>query len=616
MNKILIIVSLLVLSTSIFSQIPNGYYDDTEGLIGDELKSVLNNIIDNHTELSYDGVWNALRDTDKDPDNANNVILFYTGWSVSNSGYPTWNREHVWAKSHGDFGNNPPCGTDVHHIRPTDVQVNGDRGHLDFDYSDNPYTTIPGCYYDSNSWEPRDEVKGDVARMIFYMATRYEGEGGELDLVVVDEVNTYPNPEHGKLSALLEWNTFDPPSEFEETRNDRIYDNWQGNRNPFIDHPEFADYIWGGGSPEISANFYADITVGNPPLSVQFTDSSIGENIISWSWDLNGDGSEDSTLENPFYVYQSAGFYTVSLTIEDDAGSTDSETKTNYIHVTTTSVPVEIFSESFESTIPDWSIISLASNYDWERSDDTTNYTYPSSVPNGSWYMYANNYGSDEPANDWLISPAIDLTQFDDPYFHFEAWTKFSDYVPGLTLRVTNDFTGSPSSTNWTYLYPDLPPENSDVWQNSGDLDLSDFTNDNEVRIAFQYTSLGTGTNETQAWAIDDLIVMGYELSSAEEIYNTQNYALSNYPNPFSMNSFGTQISFNIPNSQNIQIEIYNIKGQKVKQLEIRNLKLGINEVIWDGTDIKNTKVRTGIYFINLQIDRKNISTKKCLVIN
>ena len=616
MNKIFVTISLLIMCTIAYSQIPEGYYDGTEGLSGDDLKSALNDIIDGHTELSYDGVWNALRDTDEDPDNTDNVILLYTGWSVSNSGYPTWNREHTWAKSHGDFGYNPPCGTDVHHIRPTDVQVNGDRGNLDFDYSDNPYPGIEGCFYDSDSWEPRDEVKGDVARMIFYMATRYEGENGELDLVVVDEVNTYPNPEHGKLSALLEWNTLDPPSIFEETRNDRIYDNWQGNRNPFVDHPEFADYIWGSGQPEIIADFFANITVGNPPLSVLFTDSSIGENIISWSWDLDGDGSEDSTLQNPIYVYQSVGFYTVSLTIEDDLGSTDTETKTDYIHVTTSSIPVEIFSESFESTIPEWLIISLASNHDWERSDDTSNYTHPSTVPGGSWYMYANNYGADEPANDWLISPSIDLSQFDDPYFYFEAWTKFSDTVAGLEVFVSTNFTGNPTTADWTLVASDLPSQNSDIWQNSGDINLSDFTNA-EVNIAFQYTSTGTGTNNTTAWAIDELIVMGYEPSSAEEIYITPNYALSNYPNPFSSSNFGTQISFDIPNnSQNVQIEIYNIKGQKVKSFPINQFTNSpIHQLIWDGRDMKNTEVSSGIYLINLKIDRKNVGNKKCLVI-
>ena len=617
MKKIILIINLVIINYLLFAQIPQGYYDGTEGLNGDDLKSALNDIIDGHTELSYTGVWDALRNTDEDPDNTDNVILLYTGWSVSDSGYPIWNREHVWAKSHGDFGDSPPCGTDVHHLRPTDVQVNGDRGNLDFDYSDNPYTTIPGCYYDSNSWEPRDEVKGDVARMIFYMATRYEGENGELDLVVVDEVNTYPNPEHGKLSALLEWNTMDPPSEFEEERNDRIYDNWQGNRNPFVDHPEFADYIWGSGQPEIIADFYADITVGSPPLSVQYTDTSIGENIISWSWDLDGDGYEDSNLQDPSYNYQSTGFYTVTLTIEDDAGNTDTETKIDYINVST-SLPEVIFSESFESTISEWSVISMASDHDWQQSDDTTNYTHPSTVPDGDWYMYANNYGADEPAIDWLISPTFNLSIYDNPYCSFQSWTKYSDSIVGLEFKITTNYTGNPNTTSWNNLNANLSNPNSSVWEDSGEINLSVYTNEQNVRIAFHYQSTGTGANTTTAWAIDDLNVMGYEPTSAEEIHITPNYALSNYPNPFIVGTSGTQISFNLSqNSQNAQIEIFNIKGQKIKSFPINQLASSlIYQIIWDGTDKNNKKVKTGIYLINLQIDNINAITKKCLVIH
>lgn len=615
MRKNIIIILLVILNTAIIASIPPGYYDGTEGLSGDDLKSILNDIIDNHTELSYSNVWDALRDTDEDPANPNNVILLYTGWSVSNSGYPIWNREHTWAKSHGDFDNDPPCGTDVHHLRPTDVQVNSDRGNLDFDYSDNPYPTIPSCFYDNDSWEPRDEVKGDVARMIFYMATRYEGENGELDLIVVDEVNTSPNPEHGKLSTLLEWNTLDPPSVFEETRNDRIYDNWQGNRNPFIDHPEFAEYIWGNGSPEITADFVADITAGNPPLAVQFTDTSIGTNIISWSWDMDNDGYEDSTLQNPAYNYQTTGYYSVSLTIEDELGNTDTETKTNYIHVTTSSLPTEIFHESFEEQIPDWHIISIASNYDWQRSDDTSNYTHPSSVPEGNWYAYANNYSADEAAIDWLISPAIDLTQYDEPFFNFEAWTKFVDSIVGLEVFVSTNFAGNPSSADWTLIPASLPAQNSDNWQNSGDIDLNDFSDDT-IFIAFKYSSTGTTANSTSAWAIDELKVLGNEQSSVYEPFDLPNYNLSNFPNPFTMSSSGTVISFNTTEqAQQTQIEIYNIKGQKIKVYNIAKGQRNNNQIVWDGTNKKQIKVSSGIYIINLKIDNLTVISRKCLLV-
>jgi len=250
MIKLLSTLFLLLSGLYLSAQIPEGYYDDAEGKTGEELKSALHSIIDNHIEFSY----NALRDyilkkTDEDPENSNNVILLYSGISRSKSMFGgnsgEWNREHVWAKSHGDFGNDPPAGTDAHHIRPTDVQVNSIRGNLDFDIGGNPVSGAPGCKVDQDSFEPRDEVKGDVARMIFYMATRYEGGSGEPDLEVVDRVNTYPLPEHGKLSVLLQWNALDPPDDFEENRNNVIYYDYQENRNPFIDHPEYAESIWG-----------------------------------------------------------------------------------------------------------------------------------------------------------------------------------------------------------------------------------------------------------------------------------------------------------------------------------------------------------------------------------
>jgi len=229
-------------------QIPPGYYDNAEGLSGDELKAALHNIIKGHTEYSYNDLRDfILKNTDEDPNNPNNVILLYTGRSQAKNtfggGANDWNREHVWAKSHGGFGNNPPCGTDAHHIRPTDASVNSDRGNKDFDNGGTQHPEATGCYYTSTTWEPRDEVKGDVARMIFYMAVRYEGDNGEPDLEVVDWVNTSPNPEMGKFSTLYQWHQQDPPDAFEIHRNEVIY-GYQNNRNPFIDHPEYLIQIY------------------------------------------------------------------------------------------------------------------------------------------------------------------------------------------------------------------------------------------------------------------------------------------------------------------------------------------------------------------------------------
>ena len=228
---------------------PGDYYAGAEGLSGAALEAALHDIISEQTRLSYEQVWTALQDTDEDPNNPSNVILLYSGASQAKStnggGADDWNREHVWAKSHGDFGTATGPGTDVHHLRPTDVSVNSTRGNKDFDEGGSPVAQAPGSLTDADSFEPRDADKGDVARMIFYMSVRYEGGDGFADLEADDGVSTGTAPRHGKLSVLLRWNAEDPPSAFEQRRNERIHATWQGNRNPFVDHPEWAASIWG-----------------------------------------------------------------------------------------------------------------------------------------------------------------------------------------------------------------------------------------------------------------------------------------------------------------------------------------------------------------------------------
>ncbi|MEU1125611.1 endonuclease [Streptomyces sp. NPDC005899] len=224
------------------------YYQGAQGKTGAALKSSLHSIISKQTKLSYSQVWNALKDTDEDPADPSHVILLYTGRSQSENdnggGTGDWNREHVWAKSHGDFGTATGPGTDIHHLRPTDVQVNAVRGNKDFDNGGSAVAGAPGNFTDGDSFEPRDAVKGDVARMILYMAVRYEGDDAFADLEPNDRVGNGSAPSIGRLSVLKQWNQLDPPDSFEQHRNDVIFDRYQHNRNPFIDHPEWVESIW------------------------------------------------------------------------------------------------------------------------------------------------------------------------------------------------------------------------------------------------------------------------------------------------------------------------------------------------------------------------------------
>lgn len=255
-NRFFLIAMVIAMAVSVlWADIPEGYYNNAEGLTGEQLKAALHEIIKGHKEYTYGGVWNLLKYTDQDPDNPDNVIFLYTGWSKSKNdhggGQSQWNREHVWAKSHGQFGTRKGAGTDAHHLRPTDTSVNSRRSNLDFDEGGELYIDPDGpttCRYDGDSFEPRDAVKGDVARMIFYMAVRYEGGDGEPDLELNERVNNGRAPRMGKLSVLLKWHKNDPPDDFERRRNDRVYEK-QENRNPFIDHPEYASIIWEGAGP-------------------------------------------------------------------------------------------------------------------------------------------------------------------------------------------------------------------------------------------------------------------------------------------------------------------------------------------------------------------------------
>lgn len=236
------------------------YYTKANAAINGDLPSfkqaLHEDIKKDYNQLSYNQAWSALIVTDEDPENSDNVILLYTGKSIPktqnasvlNNAPDSWNREHVWSKSHG-FPNASQLGyTDIHHLRPADASINTLRSNYDFNNGGDP--AEDGDIVTENnllsgiSWEPRTEVKGDVARMMFYMAVRYEenGDADMPDLILVDKVDTY-GPEFGKLCTLYNWHINDPVGVKESERNDAIYE-FQGNRNPFIDHPEWVEKLY------------------------------------------------------------------------------------------------------------------------------------------------------------------------------------------------------------------------------------------------------------------------------------------------------------------------------------------------------------------------------------
>ena len=314
--KLTLLLTLLVATLTVSSQ-QAGYYNGTDGKDGDQLKTALHNIIKDHVSYTYLSTKYIFGVSDVDPNNSSNVIQVYTGFSHDNGDYGTsgleLNREHVWAKSHGNFNEVMPMYSDVHNLKPAAATVNQSRSNKDFANGGVPNSVATECYATDSSWEARDAVKGDIARIIFYMATRYDGSNGEIDLTVVDHVNTYPLPEHGKLSTLIEWNELDPPDEFERNRNNKIFA-FQHNRNPFIDNPEWVNLIWGNQTAsninitDVTQNI--DVVFPNNAIQIDATITSTSGTISSAQllW-----GTSYELLTNPIDMVATNDVFTATI---------------------------------------------------------------------------------------------------------------------------------------------------------------------------------------------------------------------------------------------------------------------------------------------------------------
>ena len=256
----------ILLTTQILGQIPPGYYDAANGKSGVALQAALHNIIKGHTVISYAGLWTAFYTSDDKPNgkvwdmysdipdgtpNGNPPYTFTFGtdqcgnYSAEGDCY---NREHSWPKSW--FNDTPPMNSDIFHIYPTDGKVNGMRDNYPYGTVASPtWTSQNGSKLGTCTWpgysgtvfEPLNDYKGDFARTYFYMSTRYYTEDAGW---AGSPATTGSQLNPWALQMMLHWSNIDPVSQKETDRNNTIY-GMQHNRNPFIDHPEYAYQIWG-----------------------------------------------------------------------------------------------------------------------------------------------------------------------------------------------------------------------------------------------------------------------------------------------------------------------------------------------------------------------------------
>lgn len=268
---------------------------------GATFRSKLSDLITKtHTKLtSYDGLRDVFKTSDADPNKSGNIIWFYSGTSVAFNGkFGSTNREHVWPKKGGtafDGDKERNVGSDAHHLRPAEQNLNSDRGSKQFgevptiasnivpQAGSTSYDNL--CYLQGNYFYPGKGYRGATARILMYVETRW-GDNYNLNFVIgAGDCKTI-----GDIETLMKWHYQEPPTAEEIRRNEAVF-KIQGNRNPFIDHPEFATkiYCYDGKSYNSSlqavAEKYDTYTTGGADiesisLSPATTTLSVGQEIL------------------------------------------------------------------------------------------------------------------------------------------------------------------------------------------------------------------------------------------------------------------------------------------------------------------------------------------------
>ena len=655
-----LVTMLLIVPTLIFAQIPEGYYDSADGLTAGELKSALHHIVSDHVKYPYTSgstdVWDILKDTDEDPDNPDNVILIYTGRSQAKTlnsgeaepnGSNRWNREHIWSKSHGFPSETDTGYTDIHHLRPADESVNSSRSNLDFDFGGSSHVEATECNYDSDSWEPRDAVKGDVARMMFYMVVRYDPgyhtDNSLYDLELVDyagvDIGDPPGePLFGKLSTLLQWHQQDPVDAFESNRNEVIY-SYQGNRNPFIDHPEWADSIFAAQlAPNTRIGFIDNsmlveedigqivlsLSIINPDPTIATQCDVVLTGGIGTSADL--DGFESASI---YFPAGSSAFQFLEIMITDDILVEEQET---FIFTITNVLGGDSAAsngnETFVLTINpndqqsaiEGLIISEA--MDGNRSGgnpkflEITNTTL-TDMDIGGFQIWRGSNGGEPaqvleipvgsnllPGGSWVIagsSSEMVSAGYDEP--HQSMWGINGNGNDVYQLRTATGDLGNAFGlvgilTDW---YKDsFAVRNADIHSGNASYDPDEWL---ITALGSEMPSAGSpgtpGTHIFDPWLAVD-----------QHFHPRTPKLLSAYPNPFNA---GTILKFWVVTQTRLQLDVFDIRGQYITTLLDQEMTRGVYEHAWKGQNSQGDDLPSGIYFVrvnsigNTQVQRVSI---------
>ena len=395
----------LIFSSLFFAQ-PAGYYNGTAGLSGAALKSQLRTIITNgHQDQGYGALWTGYATTDRDHfyENDNSILDIYSenpagtdpytynyGSSqcgTYNSEADCYNREHIIPQSF--FNESAPMVSDIHHIRPTDGYVNNMRGTYAFGkVGTASFTSMNGSKvgnsispgFGGTVFEPIDAFKGDVARMIFYFVTRYENQLSSFSSGNILGNTAYPGLQNWQLQQLIVWHVADPVSAEEIARNNASQ-TFQGNRNPYIDNPQWVHDVWGSPDttpPTAPTNLAASAPTSN---SITLNWTAATDNVGVAAYDIYVNGVYHSTVTGTSSVVSglnSSTVYSFYVIAKVAAGNVSAPSNTATEATLAGPVTGTCASENFEN-IPTSSTsygtntwTNTSTNISWTATDSRT----------------------------------------------------------------------------------------------------------------------------------------------------------------------------------------------------------------------------------------------------
>lgn len=581
--RIRITTLLLFIFSFTFAQCPTNlttYYASATGT-GASLKTQLYNIIKGHTDQGYNGLYSTYTTSDIDHfyENDGTIMDMYSERPTAADPYnfssgstqrcgnysaegDCYNREHIIPQS--VFSSNAPMVSDAHFITPTDGKVNGMRSNYPHgNVATASWTSLNGgklgssaiSGYTGTVFEPINEFKGDIARMYFYFVTRYENTVAGYSYAAFSG-NSYPAIDSAFLSMLITWHNNDPVSAFEIARNNAICAR-QGNRNPYIDHPEWVASVWGAGGcgTDIQApSTPTNLTVGTiTATTITLSWSASTDNVAVTNYDIYVDGvkyaSSGGATSITINGLNPSTTYAIYVVAKDCPGNNSIASTT--VNPTTSastggSCTGTSTTENFES------IVVVANTY-------TATQTWTNPTNNISWT--ATDARTDQTINGKAITIRNGtLTS-----------GTITNGIGDLTVTTQLKFTGSAGTFNLKVngnSVGTIPYSATATTTTISGINISG-------NIVISIDNNSTATNRV---AFDDLSWTCYDNTLATTLINENNFKI--YPNPSNGNF---KIEFSDLNEE-YNIEVITILGQKVfeknnfnsREININNLSKGV----------------------------------------